>query len=446
MAHQTEAACLLETGAMYGKRLLLQPPTGDPIFAGFRPGVFSLYFGDAPIYHFDREGRWQRAFVAGTHYLKGLDATVQAIDRVREGENLVLKRRTLGCAEASDLDDQVQAAAQSVLDALGAGRLRLQLPPGSTPALSGAELHDALEQVVGWDAAAWFAHGKTYLETYGPLPLLPPNAQGALVLQATLGHAGGVAFGRGAAAEHAVRSPEEFAVHARAVHRLLGRRLEQCRTAFLAGRDVLRQGPENVHGYVQAITATFPIDPDSARRHGRNMLDSEASLAGIQAFVDDFASPTLGWPDWRRLRDQHVRSVTLGVESGAPEIRTLYHKHWQNDDLHRLVEHLKGAGLGVGVVVLVDAGGVEHAGRHLAATADLVNTLPLGPGDLVSLLDANEVRDGSLGPNELGFTPLTGTRWTEQQAELKRLLLPVRAKRGAKIAPYSLEKQSSSGA
>src|SRR5690348_4085166 len=103
MALQTEAACLLDNGAMYGKRALFRPESGDPIFAGIRPGVFSLYFGDAPIYHFDREGRWQRAFVGGTHYLKGLDASVQAIDRVREGENLVLKRRGLGYAESSDL-------------------------------------------------------------------------------------------------------------------------------------------------------------------------------------------------------------------------------------------------------------------------------------------------------------------------------------------------------
>src|SRR6516162_2921174 len=129
MAQQTEAACLLETGAMYGKRLLLCPPSGVPIFAGFRPGVFSLYFGDAPIYHFDREGRWQRAFVGGTHYLKGLDATVQAIDRVREGENLVLKRRTLGYAESSDLDAQVRTAALDLLDKLNTGRLESLAPP-----------------------------------------------------------------------------------------------------------------------------------------------------------------------------------------------------------------------------------------------------------------------------------------------------------------------------
>ncbi len=104
--HPTEAACLLEQGALYGRRIGLKPlvADGDPIFAGFKQGAFSLYFGDAPIFHFDLEGRWQRAFVDGTHYLKGLDATIHAIDRVREGPNLVLKRRTLTLVEADGLD------------------------------------------------------------------------------------------------------------------------------------------------------------------------------------------------------------------------------------------------------------------------------------------------------------------------------------------------------
>src|SRR5277367_999426 len=111
--HPTEAACLLEQGASYRRRIGLKPraTSGDPIFAGFKPGAFSLYFGDAPIYHFDLEGRWQRAFVEGTHYLKGLDATVHAIDRVREGPNLVLKRRTLADAKADEVDERVRSTA-----------------------------------------------------------------------------------------------------------------------------------------------------------------------------------------------------------------------------------------------------------------------------------------------------------------------------------------------
>ena len=103
MTPQTEAACLLDTGALYHERVGLLPEAGDPIFAGFKRAAFSLYYGDSPIFHFDLEGRWQRAFVEGIHYLKALDTTVQAIDRVRVEKNLVLRRKVLGFAEASRL-------------------------------------------------------------------------------------------------------------------------------------------------------------------------------------------------------------------------------------------------------------------------------------------------------------------------------------------------------
>ena len=84
---QTEAACLLQSGALYRRRVGLVPISerAEMVFAGFKRGAFSLYFGDAPIYHFDLEGRWQRAYLEPTHYLKSLDTRVQMIDRVREG-------------------------------------------------------------------------------------------------------------------------------------------------------------------------------------------------------------------------------------------------------------------------------------------------------------------------------------------------------------------------
>src|SRR5215813_9109953 len=125
--HRTEAACLLEQGASYRRRIGLEPKSGGgaPIFAGFKAGAFSLYYGDAPIYHFDREGRWQRAFVAGVHYLKGLDTTV----------------------EASDLDATVRASALDLLDALGSARLeRVEPPEGKASPLSSDALREMLER------------------------------------------------------------------------------------------------------------------------------------------------------------------------------------------------------------------------------------------------------------------------------------------------------------
>ncbi len=116
--------------------------------------------------------------------------------------------------------------------------------------------------------------------------------------------------------------------------------------------------------------------------------------------------------------------MSLGVESGDPRVRALYGKTWDDADLAATVADLKAAGLGVGLVTLAGAGGVEHADRHLAATADLIAALDLGPGDLVSLLDSEEVRDPDRG--EPGFTPPTAAMVADQQAELKRRLSAVR--------------------
>jgi hypothetical protein len=431
MIHQTEAACLLRSGALYGSRILLQRPGGDgePIFAGFKQAAFSLYFGDAPIYHFDGEGRWQRAYVDGIHYLKGLDATVQAIDRVREGGNLVLKRRTLGYAEASDFDARVRAAAINLLGALHDGLLERVEPPPSAQPLAPDELLSFLERIAAWDASAWFAHRETYVATYGPLSFLPPDIPNAVVLQATLGHAGGIAFGLGRVAAHEVRSARAFEEHAEAVKALLGRRVEQARGLFLAGGDVLRQPADQVETYLEIAARVFRVSsaPD-------------ARLGGIDAFLDDLSA---GLPDrtaWSRFRERHLRRVSLGVESGDEVVRSLYGKTWRNESLHALVADLKEAGLGVNLLVLVDAGGVEAADRHVEATSALVNSLPLGTGDLVALLDGNEVRDPDRSLP--GFTPLKGARWADQQSRLRQGLATVRSERGAKVAPYSLEKQS----
>ena len=237
--HLSEAACLIEQGATYRRRVGLQSVQGhgDPIFAGFKPGAFAIYFGDAPYFHLDLEGRWQRAFVDGTHYLKAFDGSVQSIDRVREGPNLVLKRSTLSDIAAADLDSQVRSMAVALIRDLDAGTLGRVEPssPKATP-LSPEELREFLERISGWDGAAWLAQRERYAATYGPMPFLPPECLSAVVLQATLCPTVEFGSGRAPAAEPYRRTPEQFRQHARQVAALWGRRLLQSRNIFLAGR------------------------------------------------------------------------------------------------------------------------------------------------------------------------------------------------------------------
>ncbi len=130
--------------------------------------------------------------------------------------------------------------------------------------------------------------------------------------------------------------------------------------------------------------------------------------------------------------------ISLGVESGDPDVRSLYDKSWTDDDLVAIVADLKSAGLGVSLLTLVGAGGVERAESHVKLTSQLVDSLDLGAGDFVFLLDENEIRDPKQNPE--GLTLLEGPAWSEQQARLKEALHPLK-KRGIKVLPYTMEKQ-----
>jgi hypothetical protein len=383
MAEATEAAGLLQSGRLYLRRIGLRDrgnPGGlDLIFAGRKRGAFSIYFGDAPIYHFDLEGRWQRAFINGVHYRKALDTTIDAIGRQREESGLVLRRRSLGFAEASDLDASIRAAALDLLDRLDAGRLEPIEPPAGVEPLTLDDLRATLERISRWDASVWFAERERYCATYAPLPFLPPDCHQSIVLQATFQDLDGAAI---------VRTPSEFEDHARAVADLLGARALQARSIFLAGPDALRQPPDEVHAYLDAIARVFPISREGA-------ID-EPRLDGIDAALDRFERPC---PEaWQGFADRQLRRLNLELGSGAAE------------DLRATVAALKRARVGVRLIIPVGN----------AAPTDLLATLELGRGDLVYVIEDDDPTEG---------------------AALKARLSPVCTPRGAKVVTYSPEKQ-----
>jgi hypothetical protein len=408
------------------------------VFVGFKKGSFSIYFGDAPIYHFDLEGRWQRAFIEPTHYLKGLDTTVQAIDRVREGANLVLRRRRLDDDEATALDLQVRGVALGLIGELDARRLRRREPPeGKAMPLGNDELRAFLARIAAWDREAWDGHRNRYRSTYAPLPFLPPECQNAIVFQATMGNAGGKSFGGGAAFSHSVRSSAEFEVHVRKVVGLMGRRLVQSRVAFLAGADVLRRPAKDVIAYLETVGRTFAFEPGS--KAGPVAPEDESPrLDGVQVFLDDFTPPR---PDPWLLEACRVRRLvhaSLGIESGDSSIREVYGKTWRDDELRAHVADLKACDIRVSILTLVAAGGEARAEEHVAGTTTLLSSLDLARGDTVFLLDERELIDPEREPDITGR--LTGAAWTVRQEFLRQALSPLRGS-GVKVLPYSLDKQ-----
>jgi len=434
--HQTEAACLLQSGAIYHHRIGLRPSAGDFVFAGFKLGAFSLYFGDAPIFHFDLEGRWQRAYVRDRHYLKRLDASIHEINRVREGVNLVLKRRTLDDAEAQRLDSEIRDVAERVRSGLDAQKYGVEGPPGEKArAIDATALRDFLDRIIAWDADAWRTHQERYHAAYGPLPFTPPDCQNAVILQATLGDVGR-SFGGGEAYGRRVRTPEEFERHVREVAALLGRRLLQARSVFLAGSDVLRRPADDLLGCLDAIGRVFPTGGgrSSAGPEGR---DNGPAIDDVHVFVDDFSAPLADVESLAAARERRLSHVALGVESGDPDVRRIHGKCWMDEDLQNFVSQAKEAGVETSVLTLVGGGGREHASDHVEKTARLIKSLALTRGDLVFLLDEREIAEGSPAP---GRKALDQASWNEQLDLLRQSLSSLR-ERGVKVLPYSMAKQ-----
>ena len=430
MAQATEAACLLHSGATYPSRVGFRLDSGDDGFVGIRAGGFSMFAGDAPIFHWDFEGRWQRAFIEGTHYLKGLDAEVHAIDRVREGSSLVLRRRALGPEEGIGLDATIRNVAIDLLGTVAADRLATLAPPPPALRIGLDELRDLLGRVAAWDAAAWAAHRERHAATYGPWPFLPPDCPTALVLQATSGE-GGV-FGDGAAGGPLARPVAGFEHHARDVRSLMGRRLAQSRDVFLAGPGVLRRPVDDVLGLLEATARVFPVGLAPSRARWAEVDQDAARLETIHALLDDFGPGRPDLDGWRTLREARLGRVTLGVESAVPSVRARFGKSWSDDDLGATVADLKAAGIGVGLVLLVGSGGRATAPAHLEAASRLVGALPMGRGDLVTLVD-----DRLLGPDPLDDGEVAG-----QVAEFKRRWAAGRASPGARVVAYNPDKQS----
>ena len=161
--------------------------------------------------------------------------------------------------------------------------------------------------------------------TSHPALFLPPECQNAVVLQATVGHSGGVGFGGSAATGAHTRSTDEFDQHTTDVAALWGRRLLQSRVLFLAGSDLLNQPIEKIVAQLEAIGRTFPIEPRSrGRTADRADEDEKPRFDGVHAFINNFASPRPDPARWRELAARGVVRISLGVESGDPKVRSLY--------------------------------------------------------------------------------------------------------------------------
>jgi hypothetical protein len=299
-------------------------------FWGEAGSTRSLYDEQGDVAHFDLEGRWQRARLGGTTWIRGLDGVVLERFGGTGGEDVRLS--------------EPRAAHEAVMALVERARDGAPLPLPS------------------WTVDTLLAEKARFLEAYRPVGIVPPDRYRSLIVQATEGCAynGCLFCSLYKGQRHRVVPPDELRAHVRRVKTFVGSGLESRRGLFLGEANALAMPQASLLQVFDVLREELP------------------SLAGdVSSFVDAFDAYR-SVEELRALRELGLTRVFIGVESGDEGVLAALGKPASVSGVSALVSTLKSAGLSVGVIFLAGLGRA-----HVEHSASLVARLPLDERDLV---------------------------------------------------------------
>lgn len=363
-----------------------------------RPDATVLAVGDGDVSSYDLAGR--------PYVLVRDDLTVR---RALDGRLLHKRPATNGherlrcVVSATQGERLLEEARREAAEALGA------LGAAAAPAGAGEEAVRRLRRIVAMDPDALRADAARFGSIYHPVGILPPDQYLALVVQATEGCSWNACtfctLYRGT--PFRVKAPEEFARHVEAVRAYFGESVALRRSLFLGDANALCAAGERVLPLMEEAARAFP----------------EAAAGGIHAFVD-------AWTGRRRATEYEayaragLKRVYVGLETGDPHLLSWLHKPGSPEDALELVEALHEAGLTVGVIVLLGAGGERFFNAHARRTADLLVRMRLGPQDLVYFSELVEHPTAEYARRAAGegIDPLPPERMLDQRRSIEMAL------------------------
>ncbi len=368
-----------------------------------------MHLGSEEMYAFDLAGRpvsWVRH---GVVWRRGLDGAVLELRRTgREGWEQGVRRLLPG-----------EAAAQAV-------HLREVLEEGWRVLGGPDPLRRALELDLERD-------GLRFQGIWRPIPILPPDQYRALVLQRTEG----CSYNRCSFCTfyknrpYRVLTREEFADHVEAALAFMGPSLSWRRGVFLADANAASLPDESLLATLtwlnQRLERRRPGDPEFEPRN----------LSRVASFLDTFSTLRRTLEVWRELAGLGLDCLHLGVETGSDRVLRLLRKPGSAAHVEELVGLLKTAGIRVGVIVMSGVGGPTLAQEHIEKTAELLNRLPLGFGDRISLSEFEP--DPSSPYVQEGFSELFDRQaCREQSREIRARLRFQGYPRGPVISHYDV--------
>lgn len=211
---------------------------------------------------------------------------------------------------------------------------------------------------------------KQFQQIYGNVPILPPDQYRSLLVNLTEGCSHNRCTFCQFYRDHIfdVKSSEALRTHLHRIREFFGPDLEYFTGVFLGAGD--------------ALTAPMERLVDTLRRLGTNELSVESSVA---SFAQGNIGRSKSAEEFNRLHNLGLRRVYLGLETGCDELLDRLNKPFSTEDFTVSVNKLKSAGINVGLIILLGAGGRDYREQHRGETLKLLRELPLDENDRLYL-------------------------------------------------------------
>jgi hypothetical protein len=335
---------------------------GHPVTLSVKPNCLTLSLekgGSAQVFSFDFAGRMWTALQEGVSYRRGLDGKIVAKRQTESGGR---ERRWLAGKHARQVEARAREVAAGLYAAIENGQASLQSPLPEKGRLG-------FERAAAFDAERTQADIQRYHQVYKPVGILPPDQYMAVVLQATEGCAFNTCtfcdFYRDR--RFRIKSELDFKQHAQAVRDFVGDGLSLRRTIFLGDANALIAPMPKLVPLIEVVHRVYDVE----------------ALGGIFAFLDGFSAEKKSPQDYKTLARLGLERVYVGMESGNADLLKFLKKPGKPEDVVHAVQSMKAAGVAVGVIVLLGAGGQTFAQDHIRDTIRAINAMHLDMHDII---------------------------------------------------------------
>jgi len=378
-----------------------------------RPDATILAVGGERVSSYDLAGRPYLLAREEASYRRALDGRVLEKRPAAGGRRRL--RRLLRAEDATGVLEAARREAEALAEPVSNGSL--VAPEARDEALA------RLRRITAMDGRALKEDAARFRAIYPSVAMLPPDRYLSLVLQATEGCSwNACTFCEMARGSHfRVKTQAEFEAHLAAVREYFGASIALRRSIFLGDANALCVSHARLLPLVEAAAHAFPAH-------------------ALYAFVDIWSGHLKSTAEWAAYARLGLRCVYLGLESGDPELLAWLNKPGSPIDAVSLVHELHAAGVAVGVVVLIGAGGRHFAARHAHETASVLTRMRLGPEDIVFFSELVEFPTSVYARRvaQDRLWPLDAQERVAQRAAIEASMQPANAGRPPRTARYDV--------